>query len=353
MITLRPSPNHAATTPLPMHLAKLRGECLSTERSDSTQRNARHASARELGKLAFRQSDRQAWELAQSVVWQLMRRERFRPVDPSDVEVLGELFRLERESQVVSLPSKALSDDEFLDALDSELDNIFAEGRFHEETLTGFEIADWQFLFHNFVPSVWDFTTLIALASVQLPLQLALPLYENLYDEGGRGGTETWHRKLFVEMMEALDSNVPDLDSKRLHDIPPLEHVVPESIAEFNSWCSALWSREPGAALGALYAVEKGVPGYYPALERQLRKFGLAEPALHYVAGHQEIDVHHAEEWRSLLARLIGDDPSQRNEVFRGAVLSASWDVLAWQSIMESWSAWKSGAPFPNVHTTL
>jgi hypothetical protein len=335
-------------------IVSLRRESLATPSTGSVLTAGRRVrSAERLAHLAFVERDRRAWESVQAVVWQMMRREKFRPVSPSDVEVLDILFSAETTSMRMPTVSFSMPVDEFCDKLDRELASIFSKGRFDVSVLETFQAEDWQFVFYNFVPSGWDFARIIALTSVMLPLELAVPLYENLYDEGGRGGRQTPHRILFGNMMEALGSRVPNLDRHNLADLRFLERVVPEAIAELNLWCRMLWSRNPGGAIGALYSVEASVPSYFAPLERQLRHIGLSDAALEYITGHQKTDVEHAGQWRTLVGTLLATSPDERVAIYQGALLSASWDVLAWQTVIQSWQDWKAGRPISNIGSSI
>ena len=328
----------------------LRRRCMedpTTESASSADKRAR--SAANLAQMAFVERDRRAWEAIQAVIWQLMRREHFRPIHPSDAQVLGLVFTAEqRNIEVPTLPA-SLSVDEFCDRLDRDLAAVFAEERFDDSILADFTQEDWQFVFFNFVPSGWDFTRVIALTAVQLPLELAIPLYENLYDEGGRGGQALPHRLLFGRMMEALGAQVPNLDQNDIAELRFLDRVVPEAIAELNLWCRMLWSRRPGGAIGALYSVESSVPSYFAPLEHQLRRFGLNDDALMYIIDHQTTDVEHASQWRELLKTLITTYPEERDAIYQGALLSASWDVTAWRTVIASWHQWRAGKPISNI----
>jgi hypothetical protein len=354
MIDLRPSSGSTVVDVSSTEVVSLRRDCLSAPLAGSVPDAGRRAlSAERLARLAFVERDRRAWESVQSVVWQLMRREKFRPVHPSDTEVLEILFRVEESSIEMPAVSSSLSIDEFCDKLDRDLASIFSQGRFDESLLESFQAEDWQFVLYNFVPSGWDFTRIIALTSVMLPLELAVPLYENLHDEGGRGGRQTPHRILFGRMMEALGAKVPNLDLHGLAELRFLDRVVPEAIAELNLWCRMLWSRHPGGAIGALYSVEASVPSYFSPLERQLRRLGLSDAALEYITGHQETDVEHAGQWRELVKRLLAINPDERAAIYQGALLGASWDVLAWQSAIQSWHDWKAGRPISNIGASI
>ena len=332
----------------------LRRDCVGAQVVGSLLNTGRRArSAERLAHLAFVERDRRAWEAVQSVVWQLMRREKFRPVNPADVEVLDILFRAEAASIKLPAASSSLSDDEFLDALDLELAAIVSRKRFDEDVLERFETEDWQFVLRNLVPSGWDFARIIALTAVMLPMELAVPLYENLYDESGRGGQLTPHRTLFARMMEALGAPIPNLDRHDPAELRFLDRVVPEALAELNLWYRMLWSRNPGGSLGAMYSIETSVPSYFAQLERQLHRMGLDDSALEYIKGHQETDVEHASQWRDLVKALLATSPDEREAVYHGALLSASWEVLAWQTIIQSLQDWKAGRPITNVGASI
>ncbi|GAB4568422.1 MAG: hypothetical protein Tsb0020_21890 [Haliangiales bacterium] len=354
MIDLRPSLRSMVPEVELATIRALQRDCVADPSGKTTLSAADRArSAERLAHLAFAKRDRRAWESVQAVIWQLMRRENFRPLHPSDTGVLGTLF--ESEDQHLSVPAlpASLSDDEFCDRLDSDLAAIFAKGRFDERILADFTAEDWQFVFFNFVPSGWDFTRIIALAAVQLPLGFAVPLYENLFDEGGRGGELTPHRMLFGRMLGALGAEVPDLDRQSYASLDFLDRVVPEAVAEINLWCRMLWSRHPGGAIGALYSVEASVPSYFMPLEQQLRRFGLDDDALEYIIGHQETDVEHASQWRTLVKELIAERPAERAAIYKGALLSASWDVTAWQTTIAMWHEWRAGKDIPNIGAWL
>lgn len=350
MIDLRPPFDSTVAEPRSTEVDLLRRNCLSAAIASA---GGRARSAERLAHLAFVERDRQAWESVQSVTWQLMRREKYRPVHPSDTEVLDILFRVEESSMKAPAAPASLSIDELCDKLDHDLAAIFAEERFDESLLESFQPEDWRFVLYNFVPSNWDFMRIIALTSVMLPLELAVPLYENLYDESGRGGQQTPHRILFGRMMEALGANVPNLDRHDLAELRFLDRVVPEAIAELNLWSRMLWSRNPGRAIGALYSVEVSVPSYFAPLERQLRRMNLNDDALEYVTGHLETDVEHAGQWRELVKKLLTINPDERTAIYQGALLSASWDVLAWQTVIQSWHDWKAGRPISNIGASI
>jgi pyrroloquinoline quinone (PQQ) biosynthesis protein C len=350
MIDLRPPFDSTVAEQGSTEVALLRRDCLSAPIA-SAGRRAR--SAERLARLAFVERDRQAWESVQSVIWQLMRREKFRPVHPSDVEVLDIVFGAEESSIKTPAVSSSLSIHEFCDKLDHDLASIFSKGRFDESLLETFQAEDWRFVLYNFVPSGWDFVRIIALTAVMLPIELAVPLYENLYDESGRGGRQMPHRILFGRMMEALGANVPNLDRHSIAELRFLDLVVPEAIAELNLWSRMLWSRNPGGAIGALYSVEASVPSYFAPLERQLRRLNLNDAALEYITGHMETDVEHASQWRELVKTLLTINPNERAAIYQGALLSASWDVLAWQTVIQSWHAWKAGRPISNIGASI
>ncbi|ACY13845.1 iron-containing redox enzyme family protein [Haliangium ochraceum] len=353
MLTPRPSLSSAIEFDI-AEVAALHRECLldpSTEPSLDQRRRAR--SAQRLAHAAFELGDRRAWETAQAVIWQLMRRESFRLVHPSDTEVIDILFRAEAASISLPVPPEELTLDEFCDVLDRDLAAALSQERFVEEQLEPLGAEDWCFLLSNFVPSGWDFARVIALTAAMLPLDLAIPLYENLYDEGGRGGQQVPHRVLFGRMLQALGAKEHDLDGQPLAAQGFLDRVVPEAIAELNTWCRMLWSRHPGGAIGALYSVEVSVPSYFAPLERLLRRQGLDDEALEYITGHQETDVEHAGQWRVLLQRYLERRPEERTAVYQGALLSANSDVLAWQSAVAALADWRAGRSFANIGEAL
>jgi hypothetical protein len=354
IIDLRPSFGSIVAGLDSAAVASLRRDCLGAPMAGSLlNTGSRARSAEKLAHLAFVERDRRAWEAVQAVVWQLMRREKFRPVSPADVEVLDILFRAEGASIRTPAVSSSLSIDEFCDQMDRDLAAIVSQKRFDDSVLDGFEAEDWQFVLCNLAPSGWDFARIIALTAVMLPIELAVPLYENLYDESGRGGRQTPHRTLFQRMMEALGAPVPNLDRHELTKVWYLDRVVPEAIAELNLWYRMLWSRHPGGSIGAMYSIEASVPSYFAQLERQLRRMGLGDTALEYIKGHQETDVEHAGQWRELVKVLLADSPDERAAIYQGALLSASWEVAAWQTIIQVWHDWKAGKPISNIGASL
>lgn len=154
---------------------------------------------------AFLEHDARAWEVAQAVQWRIHQRAKLRPFEPSDAVVLATLYRIEESTLAWSTGPDGLSPSAFCELLAREVGaHSSADGSMIAMIQSGALGPDeWRFLGYQWwLPSAVDFTRQNALASLSLPRAQARVLYENLYDEAGRGDATRAHFEMLRRFLD-------------------------------------------------------------------------------------------------------------------------------------------------------
>lgn len=289
----------------------------------------------ELATKAFVDKEREAWEIVQVIEWRLQRQSCLRPTEPGDVYVLDTLYAIEESTLPSEEIPQNLSAHEFCtmlkqdvlcySAVDSELMQLIRSG--------GLTYEDWKYLCYQWLPSTIDFTRSIALASLTLPRQQARLMYQNLFDEVGRGD---WEHSHFMQMQRLL--NQFDIDATDEEEM--LAWTVPEMIAMTNAQNRMLWHAEPGWALGAMFLCEQLIPGDLSAIGEALALMNLPAESLEYFHEHIEIDVEHSAEWLGIIENLLLESDSQKI-VYRAAMQQGQNQRIAWDAALAGWQQWK------------
>lgn len=306
---------------------------------------ARVDAASDLARHAFVDGDRAAWELAQLLQWRLHRRGNSRPSEPGDVLVLDAVYRIEGASRPAFVAPRGLSARAFCEQLARDVAAAAHTEPSPIAQMCRATLRDWRYIAHNMLAEAWDFTRLIALASLPLPHRHSRLMYHNLYDEAGRGVWERAHFRLFVDFVHELDIPVPGFDLAEDDDDELLYWSAPEVIAEINVHKRALWHPEPGHALGAMFIVEHLVPADFAALVTALRGLGVPDEKLAYFQEHVEVDGGHASDWITVVEEYVRT-PEEQQIVYASAMESARWFALGWEGLVRGWNEWsRTGVP--------
>jgi hypothetical protein len=299
--------------------------------------------AEELADRAFVQGDRSAWDVVQVVEWRLQRSASLRPLDPGDVLVLDRLYAVEEGTLSCPELPAGLSPPDFCSKLQADLMQFAAgDSELMDLLLSGqLALEDWQYLTYQWLPSTIDFTRTVALASVSLPRQQARLLYENLYDEGGRGD---WARSHYEQLRSGVSHFGVDITDEHVM----LRWAAPEVIALTNTLHRQLWHREPGWALGALYLTELLIPSDLTRVRQALGGQPVPDEALEYFHEHIELDVEHSAEWLGVIEDLIDDHASQKT-VYVAAMEQGKSQRAAWDAALAGWREWKETGTPPHL----
>lgn len=305
----------------------------------------RAEAAAELGRLAFADRSRAAWEVAQLVQWRLHHRAGSRPTEPGDVLVLDTLYQWEERNLPALEPTPGLSPLAFCAQLALDVADAARTETSPVERMCAATLEDWRYIGHNWLAEGRDFTRMIALASLPLPHRSARWMYHNLYDESGRGSWQDMHYHLLARFLRPLGVPVPGFDTDDRDDDALLYWTAPEVIAEINMHKRALWHEEPGWGLGALWVVEHLVPVDLVPIVASLRRLGVDEDRLAFFLTHIEVDGGHAEDWMSVVEEWV-TTPAEQRIVHRAAIESARWFALGWEGLCNGWARWsETGVP--------
>jgi hypothetical protein len=296
--------------------------------------------ARALGRRAFLQKDRSAWEVAQVVEWRLQRRSSFRPTEPGDVHVLDTLYRLEEEAAPpVQIPS-GLSPEQFCKRLTEDIAQFNAVESNAIKLLESGKLTrdDWRYFSYHFIPPSGDFTKMLAVASMRLPSDVARFAFENLFEEGGEGDPERAHVYLLAQFLRQFDIN-PEDEETVLYWVPP------EILANTNGQNRMLWHTEPGWSLGSMFLMEKLLPLELASIRDGLVRSGIDRRTMTWFDVHISEDEHHAQDWLNIVASHLLTFDAQKlayvSAMERGRLSRVGWDAA-----YQGWEHWKrTGVP--------
>ncbi len=303
--------------------------------TDITHLAACKEAAEELGRRAFLDRERSAWEVVQIIEWRIQRRTCYRPIAPVDVLVLSILYEIENRSIPEIEVPEGRSPEAFCRELRNHVMRFSAtESRLMKVIASGeLELEDWRYLAYQWISSTIDFTRAIAVASLPLPRPQARLLIENLYDEAGRGD---WSRSHYIQLRNLLTLLEIDIED----EAQMLAWTVPEVLALVNTQNRLLWQTGPEGALGALYLVEQLIPTEMTEIRRHLAALDFSPEDLGYLDEHMTVDIRHSEEWLGIIADLIRDHEAQQL-VFNAAVQQGRAQRAAWDAAYEGWRKWK------------
>ena len=153
---------------------------------------------------------------------------------------------------------------------------------------------------------------------------IRMEIAKNLWDEMGNGIASEVHRTTRLRLMKALDipTEAHCIDQGRL---------VWEELALVNLYFAcALEQQAPAQLVGVLLMTEVTEPARVKPQLEGLRRFGIDENALRFLAVHAEVDVEHADGWlNEVVLPMVNKDQSLCKEVALGVLrgLDALQDV--------------------------
>ncbi|WP_394824897.1 iron-containing redox enzyme family protein [Pendulispora albinea] len=316
---------------------------LRADPTDWPQLEGRAKAAAELGRRAFAERDRTAWEIVQAVEWRLHRASALRPNDPGDVLVLDALYRAEEATLPDEKPPAGLDPKSFCELLARTIaEHSSADGKLIGLMKDGnLSVEDWQFFGYQWVPAAIDFTRQIALCSLTLPRESAKFLYLNLYDEIGKGNPEFAHWNLLTKFLGPLGVRFDDESSI-------LAWAAPEVLAMVNTQNRLIWHREPGWALGSMFLAERLVPSELDQVRKAALGIDLPKGSLDFFEDHVETDVGHAEDWLTIIRGML-ETYEQQCVVHAAALQRGRVQRRAWDGAFEAWQVWKKTGVAPHV----
>lgn len=337
-----------AATPPPRSLdrdlvASYRTIVTRESRGDWDALRRRVGCAATLGARAFLEKDRSAWEVVQLAEWRLQRRGGARPTDVGDVAVLSELYRIEESTIALESPPPNLDAEAFCSFLaeqikvhssaDGELASVMTRG--------GLSTEDWMYFGYQWLPTAIEFTRTIALSSLSVPRAQARLMYQNLYDEVGRGDWQRGHYVQLCRFLEPFGVRVDDEDAL-------LDWSTPEALALANCELRMLWHREPGWGLGSMYLAERLVPSELGKVREAALQMQLGEARMAFLDEHVELDVQHGEDWLGIIRDLLVTPDDQRI-AYNAALQRGRAQRAAWESAYDGWRHWKQTGAAPRV----
>jgi pyrroloquinoline quinone (PQQ) biosynthesis protein C len=328
----------------PQHLDLYRTAMTRTPPGDWGRLRTRVDAAANLAAHAFGESDPGAWEVVQAITWRLHRRSALRPTEPGDVGVLDAIYRAEEATLPPDPLEPGLSPDAFLERLAAAITEHSSAGGALIQRMMGGEMspADWAFFGWQWLSSAVDFTRQIAVASLPLPRAQARLLVHNLFDEVGRGRWERAHWNTLKQFLAPLGVDAED-------EAAMLDWTAPEVLAMANLQNRLLWHPEPGWALGSLYLSERLVPSELGQVRAALRQaLPVDEGALAFFDEHVDLDVEHADDWRTILASEITSHADQQI-AWTAALQRGRAQQRAWDAALRAWETWKATGEVPHV----
>ena len=304
---------------------------------------ARAEAAGLLGRRAFAENDRSAWEVVQAIEWRLQRRSALRPTDPGDVLVLDALYRAEEATLPDDRPPRGLTPNEFCAELARTIaGHTSAGGKLVELMQTGdLGREDWKFFGYQWLTSAIDFTRQIAVCSLSLPREQARLLYMNLYDEIGRGDWARAHWNLLTKFLENFGVLVDDEETI-------LTWTAPDVLAMANTQNRLLWRSEPGWALGSMFLAERLVPSELGQVREAVRRMQLQSVSTAFFDDHVVTDVAHADDWQAIIEGNLVTEEQQR-VVHAAALQRGRAQRRAWDAAFEAWRIWKETGTPPHI----
>lgn len=299
--------------------------------------------AERLGRRAFVDRERAAWELVQVVEWRLVRRNNLRPTDPGDAWVLDALYRIEEETIAPAELPAGLSADAFCAFLADQVKSFSSEDGMLVQALSSGVLGDedWMYLGYQWLSSAIDFTRQIALASLTLPRAQARVLYANLYDEVGRGDWSKGHFNMLRDFLDQFGCRSDDEEEI-------LRFNVPEVLAMSNAQNRMLAHQEPGWALGSLFLSERLVPNELGKIREILIAKKVKPTSTTFLDEHVITDVEHASEWLDVIKEVLVDREDQY-ATLQSAVQRGRFQKEAWGAALGGWQEWKSTGTPPHV----
>lgn len=326
LLTRRPVKTDASTLPVDVELLRSLGET-----------SARVATR------AFVEKDAEAWEITQAVQWKIFERTHLRPFEPADAVVLDAMYRVEESTLPWVKIERELSPDEFCKHLANQVGAYSSEdGSLAAMIESGVLGSDeWRYLGYQWLPLAVDFTRQIALASLSLPREQARVLYENLYDEVGRGDFARAHFNTLGTFLKKFDVRPDDRDEIA-------RWVAPEVLSMANLQNRLLWHLEPGWSLGSLFLSERLVPSELGRVRNAVLKMDLAEGEGAFFDEHVVLDVAHSDEWLVVIGELIAKREDQ--EIALNAALQRGRaQKAAWEGAFDAFMTWKQTGVVPHV----
>jgi pyrroloquinoline quinone (PQQ) biosynthesis protein C len=299
--------------------------------------------AARLGKRAFVENDRAAWEVVQVIEWRLQRNSSLRPTEPGDVLVLDTLYRIEEATlPPVNLPT-GLTPRQFCDKLTDDITSYSAVDSPAVVMMNSGKLTrqDWGYLGYQWLAPSGDFCRMIALASLPLPATHARFMYHNLYDEAGRGVFERTHQYLLEQFLGEF--GVKPNDEEEL-----LYWTAPEHLAMINAQNRMLWHPEPGWALGSMYLYERLLPFELSKIRDGLVALGVPKTKLGWFDEHIVVDVSHAEDWLGVVEKFLINYEDQKI-AYAAAIDRGRWNQRSWNAIHTGWQEWKENKRPPHV----
>lgn len=314
-----------------------------TPASDFESIHKRVDTAARLGRRAFQENDRAAWEVVQVIEWRLQRNSSLRPTDPGDVYVLDTLYRIEEATlPKVDLP-RGLTPRQFCDKLTEDISVYSAVDTKAIDLMKSGKLTrqDWEYLGYQWLAPSGDFCRMICISSMALPPTFARFMYHNLFDEAGKGVWEKTHHyqlQLFLKQF-----GVATDDEEAL-----LYWSAPEHLAMINAQNRILWHQEPGWSLGSMYLYERLLPFELAPIRDGLLELGIKKETLGWFAEHIVVDVSHAEDWIGVVENFI---TSYEDQViaYTAALDRGRWGRRSWDAIYDGWVQWKETKKPPHV----
>jgi pyrroloquinoline quinone (PQQ) biosynthesis protein C len=301
----------------------------------------RVAAAQRLGVAAFRDNDRMAWEVVQTIEWFLQTRSQLRPTEPGDVHVLSTLYRIHEEHEPLLPLDRELSTEEFLqkmsddcyalNALETPILKLLSSDKVKRE--------DFRYVLHQFVPPAADFTKMLAVSAVRFPYEFALSVYENLYEEAGSGNRENAHFRQLVR-----DASQYGVEMNNRPEI--IDWICPEIIANTNTTFRMIWHYDPSWSLGAMYVMERLLPPELSAMREGMRILKMER--MEFFDTHITGDEQHAAEWLQIVTRHL-NTYEKKQLAYSAAIRRGRWNKRGWEAIYPGLLQWKETGEGPRL----